>query len=158
MPNELISNDPIVAQNFFLEIDGEIVTILSGVSGFDVEVDVVSMQQAGKDGKVQIVKTRGNDNKPPDLSLTRMAPNDSSQDKLWGWFMDIRDKGLTGDRASNRKNGSIVLYNTSNAEVGRFNFTNAWPIKIATDSVSTDSNEPLKETITLVCERLDRVK
>ena len=158
MPNELISNDPIVAQNFFLEIDGEIVTILSGVSGFDVEVDVVSMQQAGKDGKVQIVKTRGNDNKPPDLSLTRMAPNDSSQDKLWGWFMDIRDKGLTGDRASNRKNGSIVLYNTSNAEVGRFNFINAWPSKIATDAVSTDSNEPLKETITLVCERLDRVK
>jgi phage tail-like protein len=94
----------------------------------------------------------------PDLSLTRMAPNDSSQDKLWGWFMDIRDKGLTGDRSNNRKNGSIVLYNTSNDEVGRFNFINAWPSKIATDAVSTDSNEPLKETITLVCERLDRVK
>src|SRR5262245_13716952 len=158
MPNELISLDPIVAQNFFLEIDGEMITILSGVSGFDIEVDVVSMQQAGKDGKVQVVKTRGNDNKPPDLSLTRMAPNDSSQDKLWKWFIDIRDKGLTGDRTTNRKNGSIVLYNTSNMEVGRFNFTNAWPSKIATDAVSTDSNEPLKETITLVCERLDRVK
>jgi len=158
MPNELISTDPIVAQNFFLEIDGDVVTILSGVSGFDVEVDVVTMQQAGKDGKVQVVKTRGNDNKPPDLSLTRMAPSDATQDKLWGWFMDIRNKGLASDRSNNRKNGSIVLYNTSNEEIGRFNFVNAWPSKIATDAVSTDSNDPLKETITLVCERLDRVK
>jgi len=158
MPNELIATDPIVAQNFFLEIDGDVVTILSGVSGFDVEVDVVTMQQAGKDGKVQTVKTRGNDNKPPDLSLTRMAPSDATSDKLWKWFIDVREKGLMSSRNSNRKNGSIVLYNTSNEEIGRFNFTNAWPSKIATDAVSTDSNEPLKETITLVCERLDRVK
>jgi len=43
-------------------------------------------------------------------------------------------------------------------EIGRYNFFNGWPSKISTDAVSADSNEPVKETITLVIERLQRVK
>ena len=157
MPNDLINTDPIVAQNFYLEIDGENI-ILSGVSGLDVEHDVVTIQQNGPAGHMQVVKTRGNVAKAPDLSITRMAPADAMADPIWKWFLAIRDTGLTMDRASGRKNGSIVLYDTSFTEIGRFNFTHGWPSKIATDAVSSDSNEAVKETITLVIERLDRVK
>jgi len=159
MPNDLINTDPIVSQNFFLEIDGSIVSILSSVSGLDVEVDVVSMQQSGKDGKVQVIKTIGLGTKAPDISMTRMAPLDAIGDPLWKWFMDIRNKGFSGsDRSNNRKNGSIVLYDAANTEVGRFNFFNGWPSKISTDQLSTESNDALKETITLTIERLERVK
>ena len=157
MPNALINTDPIVAQNFYLEIDGENI-ILSGVSGLDVEHDVVTIQQNGPTGKMQVVKTRGNTAKAPDLTITRMAPADAMADPIWKWFIAIRDKGLTMDRASARKNGSIVLYDTSFVEIGRFNFIKGWPSKIATDAVSTESSEAVKETITLVIERLDRVK
>jgi len=157
MPNDLISTDPIVAQNFYLEIDGENI-ILSGVSGLDVEHDVVTIQQNGPTGRMQVVKTRGNTQKAPDLTITRMAPSDAMSDPIWKWFIAIRDKGLTMDRASARKNGSIVLYDTSFVEIGRFNFLKGWPSKIATDAVSTESSEAVKETITLVIERLDRVK
>ena len=157
MPNDLISTDPIVAQNFYLEIDGENI-ILSGVSGLDVEHDVVTIQQNGPTGKMQVVKTRGNTAKAPDLTITRMAPADAMADPIWKWFIAIRDKGLTMDRASARKNGSIVLYDTSFVEIGRFNFIKGWPSKISTDAVSSESNEAVKETITLVIERLDRVK
>jgi tail tube protein gp19 len=87
-----------------------------------------------------------------------MAPSDAMADPIWKWFIAIRDKGLTMDRASARKNGSIVLYDTSFVEIGRFNFIKGWPSKIATDAVSTESSEAVKETITLVIERLDRVK
>ncbi|WP_436699417.1 phage tail protein [Nocardioides sp. BYT-33-1] len=160
MPNDaLINNDPIVSSNFFLEIDGSIVSILSSVSGLDIEVDVVTMEQAGANGKVQVVKTLGKTTKAPDISLVRMAPPDSKQDKLWGWFNDIREKGIAlGDRSSNRKNGSIVMYDSTNAEIARFNFTNGWPSKISTDQLSIDSNDPVKETITLTVESLSRVK
>ena len=89
MPNDLINTDPLIAQNFFLEIDGSIVTILAGVSGLDVEMEVATTQQVGKDGKSQTIKTLAGRNKAPDLSLTRMAPADSTQDKMWGWFNDI---------------------------------------------------------------------
>jgi phage tail-like protein len=159
LPNDLIATDPLISQNFFLEIDGEVVTILSGVSGLDIEVDVASLQQVGKAGKIQMVKTLGNQVKAPDLTLTRMAPPDSSKDKLWQWFNDIRDKGMkNADRAGKRKNGSIVLYDTANLETSRFNFYNGWPSKISTDGLSADSHEVVKETITLQCERLERVK
>ncbi len=159
MPNALISNDPIVSQNFFLEIDGNVVSILSSVSGLDIEMEVVTMEQAGANGKVQVVKTLGKANKAPDISLTRMAPPDMTADKLWGWFNDIRDKGiLLSDRSNNRKSGSIVMYDSTNAEIARFNFTNGWPSKISTDQLSVESNDPVKETITLTVESLARVK
>ena len=154
----LIGTDPIVAQNFFLEIDG-VAIVLSGVSGFEQEIDVVEMQQVGANGISEIVKTRGQNTKTGDLSITRMAPLDAMNDPIWQWFTDIREKGMAAsNRADKRKNGSIVLYDVVGTEVGRFNFFNAWPSKIATDGVSADSNDPLKETITLVIERLQRVK
>jgi phage tail-like protein len=158
MPNDLISTDPIVAQNFFLELDG-VNIVLSGVSGLDMEIDVVSITQNGKDGKRQAVKTVGSELKVPDLQLTRMAPLDAVSDPIWKWFNDVRTKGFAGsDRASARKNGSIVLYDTAATEIGRFNFFNGWPSKIATDQMSSDSNEAVKENITVVIERLERVK
>jgi len=64
MPNDLISNDPIVARNFYLEIDGQNL-VLSGVSGLEIELDVVSVQQNGKDGKQQHIKTLGGVLKAP---------------------------------------------------------------------------------------------
>ncbi|MGX7681852.1 phage tail protein [Jatrophihabitans sp. DSM 45814] len=158
MPNDLINTDPIVARNFFLEIDGE-ATVLSGVSGLDMEVEVVTIQQQGKDGKSQSVKTLGQTNKAPDISITRMAPMDAANDPIWKWFKAVRDTGFTGaKRESNRKNGSIVLYDTAHTEIGRYNFFNGWPSKIGTDALSTDSNDAVKETITLTIERIDRIK
>ena len=153
MPNDLISTDPLIAQNFFLEIDGEVMTILSGVSGLDIEMEVATTQQVGKDGKSQTVKTLAGRNKAPDLSLTRMAAQDSTSDKMWEWFNGIMTKGITlGDRTNQRKNGSVVLYDSTHTEIGRFNFMNGWPSKISTDGLSVDSNDPVKETITLTIE------
>jgi phage tail-like protein len=159
MPNELIAGDPLIAQNFFLEIDGSVVSVLVSVSGLDIEMEVSSAQAVGKDGKSQIVKTLGGRNKQGDLTLTRIAPADATQDKLWNWFHDIRNKGiLQGDRTNNRKNGSVVIYDSTHKEVARFNFTNGWPSKIATDQLSVDSNDPVKENVTLTIETLERVK
>lgn len=159
MPNELFNGDPLIAQNFFLEIDGSVVSVLISVSGLDVEMEVATSQQVGETGKSGIVKTLAGRNKQGDLTLTRLAPPDSTQDKLWGWFHDIRNKGiLQADRTNNRKNGSVVLFDSTHKEVARFNFTNGWPSKISTDQLSVDSNDPVKESITMTIETLERVK
>ncbi len=159
MPNDLIDGDPLIAQNFFLEIDGSVVSILASVSGLDVEMEVATTQQVGKDGKSQTIKTLAGRNKQGDITLTRMAPPDATSDKLWVWFHDIRNKGiLQSDRTNNRKNGSIVIYDSTHVEVARFNFTNGWPSKISTDQLSVDSNDPVKENVTLTIETLERVK
>jgi phage tail-like protein len=154
----LVAGDPIVARFFYLDLDGEKIT-LSGVSGLDIELEVVSVQVNGQKGKQDHVKTLGGGLKVPDISLTRMAPADSSSDPIWKWFTEIRDKGFSaGNRNNERKNGSIIMYDSAANEVARFNFVKAWPSKISTDALSTDSNEAVKENITLVCERIDRIK
>lgn len=154
----LISTDPIVGRFFYLDIDGEKI-VLSGVSGLDIELEVVSLQQNGKSGKQEHIKTLGGGLKVPDITLTRAAPLDAMSDPIWKWFKQIRESGFKGaDRADNRKTGSIIFYDASLTEVGRFNFINGWPSKISTDGLSTDSNDAVKETITIVCERIDRIK
>lgn len=158
MPNDLISNDPIVARNFYLEIDGENL-VLSGVSGLEIELEVVKIAQNGKDGRQQHIKTLGGTLAVSDIQITRMAPLDAKSDPIWKWFLRVRDGGMkAATRSATRKNGSIVLYDSAYDEVGRFNFFNGWPSKISTDALSTESNEPMKETIVLSVERLDRVK
>ena len=159
MPNDLIATDPLISQNFFLEIDGEVVTILSSVSGLDIEVDVASIQQVGKMGKIQMIRTLGNQVKAPDLTLTRMAPADSANDKMWKWFNDIRDKGMkVADRAGVRKNGSIVIYDYENKEVLRWNFVNGWISKLQGPSLNAGGNDVAIEAITIVHEGLTRIK
>jgi phage tail-like protein len=158
MPNDLISTDPIVARNFYLQIDNDNL-VLSGVSGLEIELDVVNVSQNGKDGKQQHIKTLGGTLKAPEIQITRMAPLNAKADPIWKWFLMIRDGGMKATaRAATRKNGSIVLYDSAYDEVGRFNFFNGWPSKIATDALTTESNEPMKETIVLVVERIERVK
>ena len=77
---------------------------------------------------------------PGDITVKRIAPLDVDNDPIWKWFNDIRDKGMKiADRAGSRKNGSIVIFDTSNVEVARWNFFNAWPYKISSDSFSATS-------------------
>nr|WP_297428381.1 phage tail protein [uncultured Actinotalea sp.] len=159
MVDGLFTNDPIVAQNFFLEVDGEVISTLISVSGLDIEVTVSRSKVSGKGGMLEEIKGLGSYTQTSDLTLTRVAPLDSGNDKLWKWFNDIRGMGLVAtDRAGQRKNGSIVLYDSARNEVARFNFFNAWPSKISTDQLSVESTEVVKETITMVIERLERVK
>lgn len=157
MPNELINTDPIIARSFYLDFPKLSGFILSGVSGLDVEVDVVSLAQNGKDGKQQHIKTLGGALKTPELSVTRMAPMDAQSDPLWKWFLEIREKGMKS-RTDGRQDGSIIIYDASATEVGRYNIFGCWPSKIAGDALSTESNDALKETITFQTERIERTK
>jgi phage tail-like protein len=159
MPSDLLNTDPIVSHSFFLEIDGATVAYLTGFSGMDMEVEVVTTQQVSAKGLMQTVKTVGNQTKTPDLTLKRNAPPSMEGDELWAWFNDVRDKGMVNAaRGGMRKNGSIVVYDQANAEISRYNFYNAWPSKIATSDLGVEKNEAITETITLVCERLERKK
>ncbi|MEY2461257.1 MAG: hypothetical protein QOG30_3087 [Acidimicrobiaceae bacterium] len=157
--SDLLKNDPLVASNFYLEIDGANIATLTEVSGLDVEVEVVEMKQTTAAGVFVVAKSLGQAKVPGDITVKRIAPLDCENDPIWKWFNDIRDKGMAiADRAASRKNGSIVVFDTSNVEVARWNFFNAWPYKISSDSFSATSAEAVHESITFTCERLERKK
>ena len=154
MPNDLINEDPIIARNFYLEIDGGDKVPLTGISGFDVEVDVVDVNQNLPGGQQVHIKTRGGTLQVSAVTLSRVAPSSVTSDPIWPWFMLIREEGTAGQR----KNGSIVLTDQVGKELARYNFFNGWPSKITTGDMEVGANNHLTEQITLVSERMDRVK
>jgi phage tail-like protein len=156
---DLIKNDPLIATNFFLELKGEVVDTLSEVSGLDVELEVADINQRSNSGHFVQHKAFSKPKWVGEITIKRIAPNDATKDQLWKWFNNIRDKGMSANnRDSERKDGSIVIYDSTMTEVARWNFYDAWPSKISQDSLTVGSNDPVQETITLVHEKLERKK
>ena len=155
----LIKHDPLIVNHFFLEIDGEVISQLSEVSGLELELEVTDIQQQLASGNYSQRKAFSKPKWTGEISIKRLAPTDATADALWKWFNSIRDKGMKFDSLNaERKNGSVVIYDSTMAEVARWNFYNAWPSKIAQDSVTVGGNEPVFETITLQHEKLERKK
>ena len=156
---DLVRNDPLIGSNFWLEINGAKVSMLSEVSGLDMEIEVVEVKQAAQNGQYVGYKAMGQKKMPGELTVKRVTPLNIDQDEVWKWFNKIRDSGMgITDRSGERKDGSVVVYDASNKEVARWNFFNAWPSKISNDSFSATSAEASSETITFVIERLERKK
>lgn len=156
METSMIRTDPIVARNFYLEIPGKSTIVLQSVSSINVELTPVSTTQNGYRGRTEHIKTVGATTNVPEVEMTRMAPFNAAQDPIWQWFLRIRDKGFKS-RSADRMSLYLWLYDTAGVKpVGQFTMHGAWPFKIVTDALSTDSNEPMKEVITFCCERVER--
>lgn len=156
---DFLKTDPLIATNFFLEIDGSVVDTLSEVSGLDVEVEVADITQRTDKGHLVQNKTLSKPKWSGEITIKRIAPLDSSKDQMWTWFNAIREKGMSiSNRGGERKDGSIVIYDTTMTEIARWNFYKAFPSKISQDSLTVGSNDPISESITLVHEKLERKK
>jgi len=159
MSMDLLAADPLIGNNFFLEIDGEVISHLSAVDGLAIELEKMEINQRTAKGVLVQHVAYSKPKLTGELTVKRLSPLDSSSDPLWTWFNEIRDKGMSvAKRLGNRKNGSVVIYDTSMIEVARWNFMGAWPNKIASDGFDVTKNEPVAETITFQYESLTRVK
>jgi phage tail-like protein len=155
----VLKSDPLVANHFFLEIDGEVISQLSEVSGLDVELEVTEIQQQLASGQYAQRKAFSKPKWTGELSVKRLAPVEVGNDPLWKWFNQIRDKGMAISALdSQRKNGSVVIYDSTLKEVARWNFYNGWPSKISSDSFTVSGNDPISETVTIQHEKLERTK
>jgi phage tail-like protein len=160
MPSfDLLKVDPLIGTNFFFEIDGEVIANLTSVDGLSLELEKADITQRTTSGQfVQHVAF----SKPKwtgELTVKRLAPLDASNDAMWTWFNTIRDKGMSADnRSGERKNGSIVVYDSTMTEIGRWNFYDAWPSKIENDGFDVSKNDPVGESITIQYEKLERKK
>lgn len=156
---DLTKTDPLIATNFFLEINGEVVDTLSEVSGLDVEIEVADVTQRTEKGQYIQNKALSKPKWSGEITIKRLAPLDATKDAMWKWFNQIREKGMSAaNRGGERKDGSIVIYDTTMTEIARWNFYHAFPTKISQDSLTVGSNDPISESITIVHEKLERKK
>jgi phage tail-like protein len=155
MANSLVADTSLIGNAFFLEFDGSPMSMLTSVSGLDIGVEVTNLMQTSADGKSVWTRTLAAKQSVGTLILTRLAVVDTTSDQIWTWF---KETSLKGALDAARKTGSVVLYGSDSTELGRYNFTNGWISKIALDALDISSGAPLKETITLEIDFLERVK
>ena len=144
-----VEDDILVGSWFILELPKLKIESITEISGLALEIDVVEVKSASKDGKTIVMK-RPASAKFGDITVKRLLTADKS---MWNWCKEIRD----GTKKF-RENGSIVLYDIANKEVGRWNFTNAWPSKWSASDLDVGQGDPMTEELTLTVELLERIK
>jgi phage tail-like protein len=137
--------DPYRAYNFKLEILGVTEAHFTECSGMGVRVHPIRYREGGTS---QVVHNLPGRVEYEDITLHYGLTQSRS---MWDWFMSSV-KGKV-----ERKNVSIVLVdNDGVTEVTRWNLIDAWPAYWRGVPLDALSNEAAIESLTLVCETLER--
>jgi phage tail-like protein len=136
--------DPYSNSQFLVEIDGIVQAGFSDASGFGSNVEVVEYREGGDAATVRKLPGRVS---YPDITL-RWGLTDSRE--LYDWHLAAINGRIE------RKNGSIILMDTTGQEKVRWNFFGAWPSRWDGADFSARANDVAIETLTVTCERLER--
>ena len=141
-------NDALTAARFSVTIDGYEIASFSELQGITTVVEPVPFLESSD--KEVIYKQLPGKQLPPTIVLKR-GKNNSME--LWAWHEAVR----MGDIVAARKSASLVMYNYDGQPVARYHMENAWPSKIEIGGLKAGASEVLMETVTLVCESIQRV-
>ncbi len=143
--------DPLVGFHYTVEVQGMVKGYFTECSGLGSEHEVIEHKVVDEKGKEVILKLPGR-LKWENITLKRGITDNMD---IWDWRKKVED----GDVEGARSNGSIVMFDQSlSQEMARWNFENAWPVKVSGPSVKSDSNEIGIEELALAHEGLWRVK
>jgi len=109
--------DPYLGARFFVEIEGVDQGGFTECTGLQAEVEVTDYQEGGNNGYVHKLAGR--------TKFTNVVLKHGLTDStdLWDWFQDVSRGQI------DRKDVSVVLYNSELEEVRRWNLREAVPSK-----------------------------
>lgn len=142
--------DPAISVSYYLDLKGKITGNFRECSGLGSENDIVEHKVAIGKGHTQVMKIPG-PLKWQNIVLKRGVTGDM---EIWDW-RKLVEEGYV-DKA--RLDGSITMYDQAHKEVARWNFFSAWPLKVSGPSLNAGSNEIAVEELTIVHEKMERVK
>ena len=102
---------------FYIEIDGMAQAVFTEMSGLQVETDVMEYEEGGSNGFVHRLPGR---TKIGTITLKRGV---TKSNEFFKWCQDI----IYGNM--NAQHMTVVMYDGAGAEMARWNFANAYPIK-----------------------------
>lgn len=135
-----------LGSQFGLEIDGVELARFTAVSGLGYESEVVTFQDTLADGKV-ITRKRPGRISFPDIVLKRGLSSDNA---LVEWYQTVVDGQVE------RKSGSVVIYDQTSTEIGRWNFENGWIAKWSASDLDAGSDDIMIEEVTIAHEYMER--
>ncbi|WP_052666301.1 phage tail protein [Nitriliruptor alkaliphilus] len=133
---------------FALEIDSVEIGRFKRVDGISYSVEPVPSQHTTDEGKRYYYMSPGRVTFSP-ITLTRNLTADNS---LLDWHKKVAEEGDT-----ERKTGSIVLYDRKNEETGRWNIEGAWIMSWSTTGLDASADAFVEETVTISVDRIERV-
>ena len=141
--------DPLVGFHYAVEIQGMVTGYFAECSGLGSEHEIIEHKVVDDRGREVIMKIPGR-LKWENVTLKRGITDNMD---IWDWRKMVED----GDVDSARSNGSIVMFDQQLEEVARWNFENAWPVKVTGPQVKSDSNDIGIEEMSIAHEGLWRV-
>jgi len=137
MPSIGTRSDPYQGAHFFVEIDGVDHGGFTECTGLQAEVEVTEQREGGNNAFVHKLPGRV---KHSNVTL-KWGSTDS--DALWSWFQDVARGKVE------RKDVSVVLYNTTQEEVRRWNLREAYPVKWSGPAFNAGAAAAAIETLEL---------
>jgi len=134
-----IRNDPYIAFNFLVEIEGLLVGGFTEVTGLQIETEVKDYREGGLNKYIH--KLAGPTRYPSNLILKYGL---TDIETLWNWHQDVT-QGII-----KRKNGTIYLLDRQRIPAMWWDFMEAYPVKWTGPELRADSNTVAVETIELV--------
>ena len=139
--------------------DMSIVRFVLTADGHDVASfkDLVSLS-SGAD-PATLVSTNGDRNvrtllpakRSPDFVVLEHGLTSSTDIQAWHELV------LLGDVAGARKNTTLTMYSSDGTPVARYYLENAWPSKLELGELKSDTTQLVTETVTLVCDHIQRL-
>lgn len=150
MPNT--DKELIGANSFILEWNMEALAFLKEVSGLETTTEVIATKEAGPKGEAIVRKIPGGI--PKAAGQVTVKYHALKDDPILTW----REEVIKGDMKKARRNVSVVVYGTDNAEVLRFNLKDAWPSKYSWSALTAGKAEAMEITVVLDHEELSMGK
>jgi len=144
------TRDPLVGFHYAIEVQGIVTGYFTECSGIGSEHELIEHKIVDEKGREIIQKIPGR-LKWENVTFKRGITENMD---IWDW----RETVVQGQVDDARRNGSIVMFNQGLEEVARWNFENAWPLKVSGPSMKADSNEFGIEELVLTHEGLYREK
>jgi len=144
-----MTEDPLVAVNYRLELEEKLVGYFTEVSGIGSESEVVEHKVVDDQGNPIVQKIPGR------LEWTNVVLKRgvTSNMQLWEWRRLV-EEGKVQDA---RKNVSITMMDQNYQDVAQWEFTDAWPCRITAPDFYSNSNDIAVEEIEIVSEGMLRV-
>jgi phage tail-like protein len=139
--------DAVVASRFQLVLDGTNFAGFTELSGISSGLEVVDFMESTETGVV-IKKLPGKVTLPTIVLKRRMTVNP----ELFAWHT----LAVKGKLPEARKTGTLSVMNSEGKEVAKFQILDAWPSKIEIGAMRAGASEILFETVTIVCESIER--
>jgi phage tail-like protein len=139
--------DAITANRFSITIDGHEIATFAELGGIITEVEPADYVETTTGPTVSKLPGKV---KPPTIVLKR-GMNGSLE--LWAWHEAVR----TGNMPAARRSCSLTMYNAEGKPVARYHLEKAWPSKMELAGLKAGAGDALIETVTLVCEYIQRL-